>query len=66
MFVTKIGVGIVKIIYASILTWNLGTVPVSDPNLWLSLPIVRTGDYLLNPVLALSPTTPPLTATPNH
>jgi len=42
------------------LTWNLGTVPVGDPNLWLSLRIVRAGNYLLNPVLSTTTYDPTL------
>lgn len=42
------------------LTWNLGTVPMGDPNLWLSLRIVRAGNYLLNPVLSTTTYDPTL------
>jgi len=42
------------------LTWNLGTVPVGDPYLWLSLRIVRAGNYLLNPVLTTTTYDPTL------
>lgn len=42
------------------LTWNLGTVPVGDPYLWLSLRIVRAGNYLLNPVLSTTTYDPTL------
>jgi len=42
------------------ITWNLGTVPVGDPNLWLSLRIVRAGNYLLNPLLSTTTYDPTL------
>jgi hypothetical protein len=40
--------------------WNLVTVPVGDPYLWLSLRIVRAGNYLLNPVLTTTTYDPTL------
>ena len=35
-----------------ILTWNIGDVPVGDPYMWLSLKILKSGTYQINPQLS--------------
>lgn len=35
-------------------TWTIGEVPVGDPYMWLSLKILRSGSYLINPQLSTS------------
>ncbi len=42
------------------LTWNIGDVPVGDPYMWLSLKILRAGNYLINPQLSTSTYDPTL------
>lgn len=42
------------------LTWNVGSVPKGDPNLWLTLRVVRAGQYLINPALTTSTYDPTL------
>jgi len=41
-------------------TWNLGTVPQGDPNLWLTLRVAQAGQYLINPALSTSTYDPTL------
>ncbi len=36
------------------ITWNLGTVPKGDPDLWVSFVYTAAGDYLINPLLSTS------------
>ncbi|WP_321421677.1 hypothetical protein [uncultured Methanobacterium sp.] len=36
------------------ITWNLGTVPKGDPDLWVSFTYAAAGDYLINPLLSTS------------
>lgn len=42
------------------ITWNLGTVPKGDPNLWLTLRVAQAGQYLINPTLTTSTYDPTL------
>lgn len=36
------------------ITWTIGDVPVGDPYMWLSLKILRSGSFLINPQLSTS------------
>ncbi|WP_321421675.1 hypothetical protein [uncultured Methanobacterium sp.] len=42
------------------ITWNLGTVPKGDPDLWASFVYAAAGDYLINPLLSTSTYDPDL------
>ncbi|PKL66706.1 MAG: hypothetical protein CVV28_09920 [Methanobacteriales archaeon HGW-Methanobacteriales-1] len=42
------------------ITWNIGDVPVGDPYMWLSLKILRSGSYLINPTLSTTTYDPTL------
>ena len=42
------------------ITWNLGSVPKGDPNLWLTLRVAQAGQYLINPALTTSSYDPTL------
>jgi len=42
------------------ITWIIGDVPVGDPNMWLSLHIIKAGNYLINPKLRTSTYDPTL------
>ncbi|MGF7118838.1 hypothetical protein [Methanobacterium oryzae] len=42
------------------ITWNLGSVPKGDPNLWLTLRVAQAGQYLINPTLSTSSYDPTL------
>jgi len=42
------------------ITWNLGTIPKGDPNLWLTLHVAQAGQYLINPALSTSTYDPTL------
>lgn len=42
------------------ITWNLGSVPKGDPNLWLTLRVAQAGQYLINPTLTTSSYDPTL------
>ncbi len=34
------------------ITWNLGTVPVGDPYLWVTVRMVKAGNYVIRPTLS--------------
>ena len=42
------------------ITWTIGDVPVGDHNMWLSLHIIKAGNYLINPKLRTSTYDPTL------
>ena len=42
------------------ITWNMGSVPKGDPNLWLNLRVAQAGQYLINPTLTTSTYDPTL------
>jgi len=44
------------------ITWNIGDVPVGDPYMWLSLKVLSSGTYLINPTLSTSTYDPTLNA----
>jgi len=41
-------------------TWTIGDVPVGDPYMWLSLKVLSSGTYLINPLLSTSTYDPTL------
>ncbi|MDY9923176.1 DUF11 domain-containing protein [Methanobacterium sp.] len=45
-----------------IITWNLGTVPVGDPDLWVSFLYTTAGEYKINPLLSTTTYDPDLNA----
>lgn len=44
------------------ITWNLGTVPVGDPDLWVSFLYAAAGEYVINPLLSTTTYDPDLNA----
>jgi uncharacterized repeat protein (TIGR01451 family) len=42
------------------ITWTIGDVPVGDPYMWLSLKVLSSGTYLINPLLSTSTNDPTL------
>jgi uncharacterized repeat protein (TIGR01451 family) len=42
------------------ITWIIGDVPVGDPYMWLSLKVLSSGSYLINPLLSTSTNDPTL------
>ncbi len=41
-------------------TWTIGDVPVGDPYMWLSLKVLSSGTYIINPLLSTSTYDPTL------
>jgi uncharacterized repeat protein (TIGR01451 family) len=44
------------------ITWTIGDVPVGDPYMWLSLKVLSSGTYLINPTLSTSTYDPTINA----
>ncbi|MDP1552042.1 MAG: hypothetical protein Q8M06_03395 [Methanobacteriaceae archaeon] len=44
------------------ITWNIGDVPVADPYMWLSLKVLSSGTYVINPTLSTSTYDPTINA----